>query len=111
MQELTITCTAQGNAHKIVHDSVEADGKTIHRSWTSTFDGKDYPVTGDPDADMNPAQGLIQTQSSMCLRKMGKRHGEDAAVVSKDGKTITDTGGGKDANGQAFTYSIFMEKQ
>src|SRR6266403_2366559 len=36
---------------KVVSDRVEADGKNTHFEWTAKFDGKDYPVTGDPGRD------------------------------------------------------------
>ncbi len=49
------------------------------------------------------------------LKYVNKKNGKEVArgqvVVSKDGKTFTDTGGGKDEKGQTFTWSIVMEKQ
>ena len=33
-------------------DGTGADGKPLHSEWTGQFDGKDYPVTGDPITDM-----------------------------------------------------------
>src|SRR6476620_7345964 len=36
---------------KVVSDRVEADGQKVHFEWTAKFDGKDYPVTGDPSRD------------------------------------------------------------
>ncbi len=45
------------------------------------------------------------------FKKSGKEVWRKRAVVSKDGRTSIGTVGGKDANGEAFTYSIFAEKQ
>ena len=36
---------------KCTNDLVEADGKKVHAEYTPQFDGKDYPVKGDPNAD------------------------------------------------------------
>ena len=36
---------------KVVSDRVESDGKMTHFEWTAKFDGKDYPVKGDPGRD------------------------------------------------------------
>src|ERR1700756_215748 len=38
--------------NKVTVDGVDAKGKATHSEWVGMFDGKDYPVTGDPDADM-----------------------------------------------------------
>ena len=36
---------------KVTVDGVDAEGKPVHHEWTGKFDGKDYPVTGDPTSD------------------------------------------------------------
>jgi len=110
-KSITSTCTAQGNTQKIVFDAVEADGKTTHRSWTSTFDGKDHPVVGDLYADMSSETKVDPNTIEYIFKKNGKEVYRGIAVVSKDGKTLVDTGGGKDEKGQALSWSILMEKQ
>jgi hypothetical protein len=110
-KSITNTCTAQGNTQIIAIDSVEADGTITHRSWTSTFDGKDHPVVGDPNTDMSSETRVNPNTIEYVNKKNGKEVYRGRVVVSKDGKTFTDTGGGKDEKGKAFTYSIFMEKQ
>jgi hypothetical protein len=110
-KSITNTCTAQGNAQIIVIDSVYADGTITHRSWTSTFDGKDHPVIGDPNTDMSSETRVNPNTIEYVNKKNGKEVARGRVVVSKDGKTFTDTGGGKDEKGQTFTWSIVMEKQ
>ena len=39
-----------GGIHEVA-DRVGADGKSVHYEFTAMFDGKDYPVSGDPDRD------------------------------------------------------------
>src|SRR5438874_6050687 len=48
----TVVYAAAGDSVKVTVDGVDADGKPAHNEWTGKFDGKDYPVTGDPTADM-----------------------------------------------------------
>ena len=36
----------------VTTDGIDGDGTPIHSEWKGRFDGKDYKVTGDPDADM-----------------------------------------------------------
>ena len=37
---------------KATASGVDGDGKPTTREWTIVYDGKDRPMTGDPDADM-----------------------------------------------------------
>ena len=40
------------NKVTVTGDGVDADGKPVHIEWKGRFNGKDYEVTGDPNADM-----------------------------------------------------------
>ena len=51
VKNLTVVYTAVGDNYKCVVDGVDGAGKPSHNEWTGKFDGKDYPVTGDPTAD------------------------------------------------------------
>src|SRR5512132_468697 len=48
----TVVYAAAGERVKVTVDGVDPAGKPLHSEWTGMFDGKDYPVTGDPLADM-----------------------------------------------------------
>src|ERR1700758_2201163 len=48
----TVVYEAAGDSVKITVDGTDKDGKATHNEWTGKFDGKDYPVTGDPTSDM-----------------------------------------------------------
>jgi hypothetical protein len=109
-KSFTMTIEAQGDSLKFVQDMIDADGKAIHRSFTAKYDGKDYPVM-DPDQDAISLTGINANTTNYVGKKSGKEVWRGQAVVSEDGKTSIDTGGSKDASGQAFTYSFFLEKQ
>ena len=47
----TVAYTAAGDNIKVTVDGIDAAGKPVHSEWTGKFDGKFYPVTGDPTSD------------------------------------------------------------
>jgi hypothetical protein len=106
----TITFSVQDDGVKAVEDEIDADGKAIHRTWTAKYDGKEYPVTA-ADVDSISAKKSDPNTVEYVCKKNGKEVWSGRSVISKDGKTRINAGGGKDAKGQAFTYSLFLEKQ
>jgi steroid delta-isomerase-like uncharacterized protein len=70
LKRYTTTFTAQDNGIKAIEDMANADGTTLHRSWTVKYDGKDYPVTA-PDLD---ALSIKRPEANTCeyVGKAGK---------------------------------------
>ena len=85
---------------KVVSDRVEADGKTTHFEWTAKFDGKDYPVKGDPNRDAVSLKKVDDYTLDITNKKAGKVLTTIHAVYSKDGKSRTETVTGTDAQGR-----------
>ncbi|MEP6995403.1 MAG: hypothetical protein ABI968_12830, partial [Acidobacteriota bacterium] len=50
-KNMTVVYAAAGDMTKVTVDGVDKDGKPTHNEWTGKFDGKDYPVAGDPNYD------------------------------------------------------------
>ena len=44
----TVVYEAAGDNVKVTVDGTDKDGKPTHNEWTGKYDGKDYPVPGDP---------------------------------------------------------------
>ena len=44
----TVVYEAVGDNVKVTVDGTDGAGKPAHNEWTGKFDGKNYPVTGDP---------------------------------------------------------------
>jgi hypothetical protein len=107
----TIKVESRDNEFSAVQDIVNTEGKVIHATQTAKYDGKDYPLKGSPDADMMSFTRPDPDTVDYIVKKNGKEVQRGQAAISKDGKIWTDKGGGKDAKGQAFTYTIVMEKQ
>jgi len=107
LKSYTVT---QDNQNSIVQDMVFGEGNAVHRTWTAKYDGKDYHVTA-PDADTISLKKPNANTIQYVVKKDGKEAWSGKAVLSKSGKSYIDAGSGRDAKGQAYTYSVFMEKQ
>src|SRR5262245_16833078 len=96
---------------KVVADRVEADGKTVHFEWTAKFDGKDYPVKGDPARDAVSVTKLDDYTLDITNKKAGKVTTTIHAVYAKDGKSRTETVAGTDAQGRKIENVTQWQKQ
>lgn len=87
---------------KVTVDGTLANGKPGHNEWKGKFDGKYYPVTGDPTSDARSYKKVNDNTLDMSVQKGGKVTASGRIVVSADGKTRTVTVMGKDAKGKKF---------
>src|SRR5213592_2416767 len=51
LKNTTVVYSSMFGQVKIKADGIDAKGRRSHTEWSGKFDGKDYPVTGDPNAD------------------------------------------------------------
>jgi hypothetical protein len=76
---------------KVVQDRVNAEGKASTGEFTVKFDGKDYPISGDPYVDRLTLKRVDRYR----VDGIGKKDDKIATTfiwqVSKDGKTLTYT--------------------
>ncbi len=107
----TVVYTEDGGNVKVTVDGVTADGKKVHTEWTGRFDGKDYPVTGDPTSDARAYKRVNASTLAMTLKKDGKVTATGQIVVSSDGKTRTVTIKGTDAMGKTVSSRAVYDKQ
>jgi hypothetical protein len=83
----TVVYEAAGDNVKITADGTDKEGKSTHNEWTGKFDGKDYPVTGDPTSDMRSYKKVGDRVLKMTIKKDGKVTVSGRIVVSADGKS------------------------
>src|SRR5260370_7286554 len=57
---------------KATVDGTDDKGKPTHNQWTGKFDGKDYPVTGDPTSDARSYPNLNHRPTHLPLKKHAK---------------------------------------
>jgi hypothetical protein len=80
-------------------------------SYSIKYDGKEYPVTGAPWDTVSMKQIDANTFTSEVKKTGGKYHATRRTVISKDGKTMTTTTKGTNAEGQPSSGTLIYEKQ
>lgn len=106
----TVGYVAAGADVKVIVDGVDGDGKPAHNEWTGKFDGKYYPVTGDPSADERAYTSVNDRTLTFTSRKAGKVTITGRVEVSADGKSRTVTTTGTDAAGKKVTNVAVFDK-
>jgi hypothetical protein len=107
----TVIYADAGDEVKITVDGTDADGKPTHNEWTGKFDGKDYPVTGDPNSDMRSYKKINDHTLELTVKKGGKVTTTGRIVVAADGKSRTVTTNGTDAKGNKLKSTAVYDKQ
>ena len=107
----TLKFEAAANGLEITADIANADGTIQHIQYTAKPDGKDYPVTGDPDRDSTTMKRIDANTTEVMGKKAGKPSVNFRRVVSKDGNTLTDTSTGTNAKGQKVNNVAVYDKQ
>lgn len=96
---------------KFINDTVNADGAKIHAEYAVKFDGKEGPVKGDPTRDMTTNKRVDANTTSGTNSLKGKPVGTFTRVVSKDGKTLTVTAKGIQADGKVGEQVAVYDRQ
>jgi hypothetical protein len=110
-KEQTSVYSASGQGIKVTTKGTSADGKPTATDYTANFDGKDYPVTGNPDWDALSVKRVDSHTIEFTRKKAGKTVQTATSVVSKDGKTRTVTTAGVNAQGQKInTVGVYEKK-
>src|SRR5262249_2927489 len=107
----TVVYEAAGDDVKITADGKDKDGNARHIEWTGKFDGKEYPVTGDPNSDARSYKKVNDRTLEMTAKKDGKVTVSGRIVVSEDGKSRTVTVAGTDPDGKKFQNKAANDKQ
>jgi hypothetical protein len=107
----TVVYEAAGDNTKVTVDGTDGEGKPTHSEWTGKFDGKDYPVTGDPSTDTRSYKKVNDHTLTFSNKKSDKVTISGRVLVSTDGKTRTVTTNGTAPNGTKFTSTAVYDKQ
>lgn len=99
------------NGIKLTNDGVTAKGEKTHVDEMFVQDGKDHPVTGSQDVDMQVNRQIDTYTTETISKKGGKTVQVLRRVVSKDGKTLTITVKGKTATGAPLDDVRVFDKQ
>jgi len=93
-------------------DSVYADGTTRKYGYTTTYDGKDVPVTGNsPYGDTTALTRIDERTTRTVYKSKGTVTVIQVSVVSADGKTRTVTSKGTNPAGQTVDNLSVYDRQ
>jgi hypothetical protein len=107
----TVVYEAAGDNIKCTIDGVDDQGKPSHIEWTGKFDGKDYPLTGDSNADMRTYKKSNERTMDGITKKDGKVTGTSHIAVSADGMSRTVTTDLTNSAGKKTHSVMFYDKQ
>jgi hypothetical protein len=99
-KSMTVVYSAAGDSMKIVADVVPADGPAQHWEMTAAYDGKEYPVTGNPNADVIVLKKIDDTHGESTFKKGGKVTSVNSRTLSADGKMLTIVSKGTTTDGK-----------
>jgi hypothetical protein len=102
----------EGKGVKATFVTITADGKKLTSSYSAHFDGKDYPYTYSSAGGnlTHIALKRVDRYTWEAINK-GKVTNIGTNTVSKDGKTLTYTYKGTNAQGQPTSGVMVFEKQ
>lgn len=107
----TLTFQAAPEGIKVIAESVNAEGQANKGGYTSKFDGKDVPMAANANADTTAPRRVDDNTYTSIWKKAGKVTITTKAVVSADGKTLTITRAGTDAQGRPENTTAVYDKQ
>ena len=110
-KNMTVVYEVVGDKVKVTVDGIDGDGKPVHQEWTGNFDGKDYPVVGDPSSDARAYKRVDASTLDLTSKKGGKVSATGRIVVAADGKSRTLTTTGTNSKGAKITSTAVYDKQ
>jgi hypothetical protein len=102
---------AVGDNIRVTVDGIDSKGKKTRNQWTGKFDGRDYPVSGDPNSNARSYKRINDRTLEMAMTRTGYQVGTGRIVVSADGKSRTVTTSGTDSQGNRFKNTAVYDKQ
>ena len=107
----TRTYEVSGEQEKMIGKGIDAKGNETLFEFTANRDGKDYPYKGSPLQDSISLTTVDSRTVNYTSKKAGKLVGNGTRVVSKDGKEMTISVKGNDAQGQPFEANMIFDKR
>jgi hypothetical protein len=111
VKNTTVVYEAAGDSVKVTTEGTDKNGNPSHTEWMGKFDGKAYPLTGDPAADSRSYKTIDDHTMMLANKKDGKVVVSGRIVISADGKSRTLRATGTDAAGKKVTSSAVYDKQ
>jgi len=106
----TITYSEHGDKIKATADATDGDGKPIRYVWVGKFDGKVYPVKGNPYHNAERYRAINDHTAFIQGLQDGKVMWCGTITISKDGKTRTATLHSTDAKAKKYTVKKVYDR-
>lgn len=110
-KSVSVVFAAAGDAIKVTADEVDSEGRPRQTEYTAGFDGKDHPIKGAANADTVALKRIDTHTTERTDKKAGKVVATFVRTVSKDGKTMTVTQTGTNAQGQPMNNTVVLDRQ
>jgi len=112
-KEATTVFETDGDKIKRTFTAVNADGEKVNMVGSIPWDGKPHQVEGPNGAPpaMVAVKRINERTLAVTVTVNGKVVAAGRSVVSKDGKTMTDSFKGEDPKGRKFDNVEVLEKQ
>jgi hypothetical protein len=107
----TVVCETVGDSVKVTTDGSDKDGKPTHTEWTGKFDGKYYPITGDPSQGSRSYKQVDDHTLTMAIKRGGKVITTGHIAVSADGKIRTVKLTTTDSDGKKVSSTSVYDRQ
>lgn len=113
VKSLTVTREAAPGGVKVTNKGTRTNGSPINATYTAKYDGSLSEVTGEgsPYDSISVKQGDANTFTYEAKNSKTKYRASGRVVISADGKTMTTTASGVDADGKPMTLKLVYDKQ
>jgi hypothetical protein len=113
LKSQTMVREAAPDGVKVTITGERIDGTPIDATYTAKFDGSATPVSGTGTVYDTMALKQVNANTITYEARNGKTkyHTTGRLAVSSDGKTMTNTATGTNADGNAMTLTLVYEKQ
>ena len=107
----TVRIEPSGQGEHVRSEALNPNGTRVVMEYTAAFDGTDYPLKGSPVADTVTLKRIDANTTERFDKKGGHVMLVYRRVVSPDGKTMTVTVNGVNAQRQQVSNIVVFEKQ
>jgi hypothetical protein len=111
VQAQTLTFQSTPAGIELTSTGTDAQGKPVKTGYVSKFDGKDVTWTGNSMADVASPKRIDDNNYENTWKKGGKATVTSRVSVSPDGKTLTITHTGTDAQGKPVSGFAVYDRQ
>lgn len=113
VKSLTVVREAAPGGIKVTTTGERTDGTAVNTSYTANYDGTPAGVTG--NGAPYDTVSIKEADSNIFMYEArnttGKYHANGRIVISNEGKTMTLTATGTDADGKEMTLSLVYDKK